>query len=110
MTTTKATRKAKRLSYGKGNDSDSGSTIIKARKAHDSKEAITKGAVKKSDENAKVKQTKEYIAGAQAKEVQVKQTKKYVLKKTDKPLAHNGRKPGRQLIRWNGRSNPLFLS
>jgi hypothetical protein len=90
MATTKASRKAKRESYGRGNDSDNGSTIIKARKAHDSKEAITKGAVKKSDARAR-------------------QTREYIMKKKDKPLAQNGRQPGRQLIRWNGKSNSFCI-
>jgi hypothetical protein len=90
MATTKASRKAKRESYGRGNDSDNGSTIIKARKSHDSKEAITKGAVKKSDARAR-------------------QTREYVMKKKDKPMAQNGRQPGRQLIRWNGKSNSFCI-
>jgi hypothetical protein len=89
MATTKASRKAKRESYGRGNDSDNGLTIIKARKAHDSKEAITKGAVKKSDARAR-------------------QTREYAMKK-DKPMAQNGRQPGRQLIRWNGKSNSFCI-
>ena len=90
MATTKASRKAKRESYVKGHESDNASTIFKARKTHNSKEAITKGAVKKSD--AKGRQTREYI-----------------LKNKDKPMAQNGRQPGRQLIRWNGTLVP-FLS
>lgn len=89
MATTKASRKAKRESYGRGNDSDNGSKIIKTRKAHDSKEAITKGAVKKSDATAR-------------------QTREYVMKK-DKPMRQNGRQPGRQLIRWNGKPNSFCI-
>lgn len=76
MASTKASRK--------GNGSDNGSKTIKTRKAHESKAAITKSAVKKS--NAKAKKTREYV-----------------MKKKDKPIAQNGRQPGRQLIRWNGR-------
>lgn len=84
MACTKASRKAKRQSYGKGYDSDNGSIIVKARKARNSKDAITKGAAKKSD--AKAKETREYI-----------------MKAKSKPIAQNGRQPGRQLIRWNGK-------
>lgn len=84
MATTKASRKAKRESNAKGNDSDNGSTILKNRKARDSKDAITKGALKKS--NGKATETREYV-----------------LKNKSKPVAQNGRQPGRQLIRWNGK-------
>jgi hypothetical protein len=87
MASTKASRKAKRESYSKGYDSDDGSIIVKTRKAHNSKETITNGAVKKSD--AKAKETREYILKANSKK--------------DKPVAQNGRQPGRQLIRWNGK-------
>jgi len=86
MASTKASRKAKRESY-KVYDSDHGSITVNARKAHSNKEAITKGAVKKSD--AKDKETREYILKAKSKK--------------DKPVAQNGRQPGRQLIRWNGK-------
>jgi hypothetical protein len=84
MATTKASRKAKRESYAKGNDPDNGSTITKTRKARESKNAITKGAVRKSDAKAR-------------------ETREYVIKNKAKPVAQNGRQPGRQLIRWNGK-------
>jgi hypothetical protein len=87
MASTKASRKAKRESYGKGYDSDNGSIIAKARKARKSKEAITSGAAKKSD--AKARQTREYVLNAKSQK--------------GKPAAQNGRQPGRQLIRWNGK-------
>jgi len=87
MASNKASRKAKRESYGKGYDSDNGSIIVKARKARKSKEAITGGAVKKSD--AKARHTREYILKAKSQK--------------NKPVAQNGRQPGRQLVRWNGK-------
>jgi hypothetical protein len=87
MASTKASRKAKRQSYGKGADSDNGSIIVKARKAHNSKDVVTNGAVKKSD--AKAGDTRDTISKVSSKKA--------------KPVAQNGRQPGRQLIRWNGK-------
>ncbi len=91
MATTKASRKAKRDPSSKDHDSDAASTTMKTRKTHDSKEAVTRGALKKS--NMKARETREYI-----------------MKKQNQPIARNGRQPGRQLIRWNGKRNSFMSS
>lgn len=100
MASTKASRKAKRDSYGKslkgstkvGTDNGSMIAKMKARKTHNSKDAITKGAVKKSD--------------AQAKGVFLKAVPKGT---TAKPASYNGRVVGRQLIRWTGKDSLVYF-
>lgn len=91
MGSTRASRNTKHEYSGKGkkgllkDDSDNGSIIakMKTRKAHESKEVITKSAVKKSD-----KQAQQAFLNVIPKGKKVK------------TVSNNGRVVGRQLIRW----------